>query len=264
MTTQNNALVEKAATFEVNGEEVKLSSSTVKNFLVSGNGKVSDQEVVMFISLCKYQKLNPFLKEAYLIKFGEQPAQIIVAKEAFMKRAEAHPKFKGIEAGIIVERDGQMIEVEGAIKLSKDKLLGGWCKVYRSDRDKPVTIKIDLAEFGKGQSTWKTMPMNMIRKTAVVNGLREAFPDFLGAMHTEEEISDRPQEEVIVQREVDANANSEVLEIKQTPKAPAAKKAEKEKPVLVQADKETGEIFQNGEPEELNFDQTDSDDDVPF
>src|SRR5699024_12758212 len=97
---------------------------------------------VMFINLCRYQKLNPFLNEAYLVKFGEQPAQIIVSKEAFMKRAENHPQYEGFEAGIIVERDGELVEVEGAVKLSKDKLIGGWAKIYRSDRKMPITSRI--------------------------------------------------------------------------------------------------------------------------
>ncbi|MCG3056170.1 recombinase RecT, partial [Escherichia coli] len=94
----------KSVEFEVNGESVKLSGATVKNYLVRGNDTVSEQEIVMFINLCKYQKLNPFLNEAYLVKFKGAPAQIITSKEAFMKRAEANENFDGLEAGIIVER----------------------------------------------------------------------------------------------------------------------------------------------------------------
>jgi len=65
---------EKMATqFEVNGNPVKLSADVVKNFLVSGNGRITDSEAMMFISLCRYQHLNPFLNEAYLVKFGNLP-----------------------------------------------------------------------------------------------------------------------------------------------------------------------------------------------
>ncbi|TFJ05304.1 phage recombination protein Bet, partial [Carnobacterium divergens] len=163
-----NELMTKNVEFEVNGEPVKLSGNTIKEYLVNGGGNVSDQEVVMFMNLCKFQKLNPFLKEAYLIKFGTQPAQIIVSKEAFMKRAEAHAQYDGLEAGVIVERDQQLVEVEGAVMLNGDKLIGGWAKVYREDRSRPVISKISLKEFSKGQSTWNQMPLTMIRKTAIV------------------------------------------------------------------------------------------------
>lgn len=208
-------LMTKQVEFSVNGEAVKLTGKTVKNFLVRGNSDVTDQEAAMFINLCKYQKLNPFLNEAYLVKFKGSPAQMIVGKEAFMKRAENNEQFQGFKAGIIVEREGDMVELEGAIKLPKDNLIGGWADVYRADRQQPISVRISLDEFSKGQSTWKTMPLNMIRKTAIVNALREAFPNSLGNLYTEEEEQandDIPAEER-VRREVNENANTEVIDI---------------------------------------------------
>lgn len=209
-------LMERPMQFEVNGETVKLSGAMVKDYLVRGNGDVSDQELVMFMNLCKFQKLNPFLNEAYLIKFGSQPAQIIVSKEAFMKRAENHPKYEGFEAGIIVERNDDLVEVEGAVKLSNDKLIGGWAKIYRSDRKKPITTRISLDEFSKGQATWKAMPLNMIRKSAIVNAQREAFPETLGALYTEDDALTQTEPKDVtqhVQEEIKQHANSEVLDM---------------------------------------------------
>lgn len=203
----------KPVEFEVNGESVKLTGETVKNYLVRGNGNVTDQELVMFINLCRYQKLNPFLNEAYLVKFGQQPAQIITSKEAFMKRAENHPNYEGFEAGIIVERDGELVDVEGAVKLPNDKLVGGWAKVYRSDRKVPVTVRISLEEFDKGQATWKQMPLNMIRKSAIVNAQREAFPETLGALYTEDDADVQTDQEHVTEQEIEQNANSEVIDI---------------------------------------------------
>ena len=208
-------LMERPMQFEVNGETVKLSGAMVKDYLVRGNGDVSDQELVMFMNLCKFQKLNPFLNEAYLIKFGSQPAQIIVSKEAFMKRAENHPKYEGFEAGIIVERNDDLVEVEGAVKLSNDKLIGGWAKIYRSDRKKPITTRISLDEFSKGQATWKAMPLNMIRKSAIVNAQREAFPDTLGALYTEDDALTQTEPRDVTpnaQEEIKEHANTEELD----------------------------------------------------
>lgn len=181
---------EKVVTFQANGEEVKLSLSTVRNYLVSGNGKVTDQEVVMFINLCRYQHLNPFLNEAYIVKFGDRPAQLITSKEAFMKRAEANPHFKGSKAGVIVVRDNQIIHSPGAFALPTDYIVGGWAEVKRDDREEPIHVEISFKEFSKGQATWKDMPANMIRKTALVNALREAFPDTLGSLYTEDDKSE--------------------------------------------------------------------------
>ncbi|EAE7099216.1 phage recombination protein Bet [Listeria welshimeri] len=209
----SNEIADKVVVYEVNGENVKLSPSIIRDYLVSGNAEVSDQEVVMFLQLCKYQKLNPFLKEAYLVKFKGYPAQIITSKEAFMKRAETHEQYDGFEAGVIVERNGEIIELEGAVSLKDDKLLGGWARVFRKDRSRPVSVRISEKEFNKKQSTWTSMPLTMMRKTAVVNAMREAFPDNLGAMYTEEEQNITQSKDVNIQEEIAENANTEILDL---------------------------------------------------
>lgn len=187
MTNELTQTKEKSVTFEANGEQVTLSPSTVKNFLVNGNENISMQETVMFINLCKYQHLNPFLNEAYIIKYGSKPAQLITSKEAFMKRAESNPQYNGFKAGCIVLRNNDVVYTNGAFILDTDKLLGGWAEVSRKDRDIPVRVELSMKEFSKNQSTWKTMPATMIRKTAIVNALRETFPDTLGGMYTEDD-----------------------------------------------------------------------------
>lgn len=207
--------------YEVNNEEVKLSPAMVRKYLVNGNGKVTDQEVVMFMQLCRYQKLNPFLKEAYLVKFGNQAASIITSKEAFMKRAENNKHYKGFKAGIVVARGEEMKHLDGAIKMPKDELIGAWAEVYRDDRDEPSHVEISLEEFSKEKATWKQMPMNMIRKTALVNALREAFPENLGSLYTEDD--KQPIQEVQATEEneskptVDDLLNDEPKEVKPEP-----------------------------------------------
>ena len=74
--------------YETDNGEVTLSKDIVKRYLVSGDpSKVTDKEVMMFIQMCKYQNLNPFLREAYLIKFGNSPATMVTGKDTFVKRA---------------------------------------------------------------------------------------------------------------------------------------------------------------------------------
>ncbi|MEG0133043.1 MAG: phage recombination protein Bet [Clostridium sp.] len=212
-------LMTKECTFLVNNEEVKLTGSTVKNYLTRGNDEVNDQEVVMFINLCKYQKLNPFLNEAYLVKFKGSPAQIITSKEAYMKKAERNSDFEGFRAGLIVQRNGEIKELEGCFCLKNDVLLGGWAEVYKKGRKNPYVSKITLEEYNKGQSTWNKMPKTMIRKTAIVQALREAFPEDLGALYIEEEQNGPINVESTsktVKEEVAEKANKEIIDIDTT------------------------------------------------
>ena len=173
--------------YQVAGQDVKLSYTIVRNFLTKGNGEVSDQDLVQFISICKYNQLNPFLNEAFLVKFGTSPAQMIVSKEALMKRAENCPNYDGFRAGIIVVREKQAVDLEGCFMLPGDVLTGGWAEVHRKDRKFPIVARVLLSEYDKKQSIWNEKKSTMIRKVAIVQALREAFPTQLGAMYTAEE-----------------------------------------------------------------------------
>lgn len=220
---------EMSYTYQVNGEELTLTPTVVKNYLTRGNGAITGQEAVLFMNLCKYQKLNPFLNEAYLVKFGDKPAQMITGKDAFMKRAESHDMFDGYRAGLIIDRDNEIIEIEGSFTASGDKLLGGWCEVYRKDRKYPIVAKVGFDEYNKGQSTWKDMPKTMIRKTAMVQALREAFPANLGGMYVEEEVTF--EQAVTVEDQVKSEIKQEA----------------NKKPLIIKNDKPPVEEFQDVE-----------------
>lgn len=89
----NNSLTK--ITYETSLGTVELDFQTVKNYLVRGQAdKITDQEVILFMKTCQAQKLNPFAQgEAYLIKFGSDPAQMVVGKDAYMRRAEENPAY---------------------------------------------------------------------------------------------------------------------------------------------------------------------------
>lgn len=183
------------AVYETEHGIVKLDNDTIKKYLVSGNGNVTDQEVAMFVNLCKYQKLNPFLREAYLIKFGNSPANIVVGKDTFTKRAYRNPNYKGVKAGIVLmNKESNLIYREGSIKAPGEQLIGGWAEVYLKDTEIPVRAEVSMEEYSKQQSTWKTMPATMIRKVALVQALREAFPEDLQGLYDSAEMRDVPDQ----------------------------------------------------------------------
>ena len=180
--------------YECGGQMVKLSPTLIKKYLVNGDGPVTDQEVMMFLSLCKFQKLNPFLREAYLIKYGNQPATIVTGKEAFMKRAMRNPRYAGHEAGVVVLLENGLLDNRvGTIVLEGEKLVGGWVRVHIEGWKVPMMLTASFDEYvgrkksGEVNQQWATKPASMIRKVALVQALREAFPEDLGGMYTPEE-----------------------------------------------------------------------------
>ena len=176
-------------TYMAGENEITLSPEIIRKQLTD-NPQVTEQEITMFLRLCEFQKLNPFLKEAYLIKYGTSPASLIVGKEAWTKRAEAQPTFRGYRAGIaIATENGELIYREGSLLLPKETIVGGWCEVLREGWSIPVRAEVSFAEYSTGKSGWARMPATMIRKVALTQALREAFPVAFAGMYGEEEMS---------------------------------------------------------------------------
>lgn len=184
----SNALM---ASYKVNGQAVELTGETVRNYLVNGSGKPTDQEVVMFIKLCQSQGLNPFLREAYLIKYSDKaPATTVVGKDAFTRRASEMKECKGWKAGVCCmnQKTGAYVEREGTVVLPNEKLVGGWCEVKMTRWEEPFKQTAMLDEYHQHNSMWNSKPATMIRKVAIVQALREAFPAQFQGMYDSSEI----------------------------------------------------------------------------
>lgn len=210
---------ELTVVYEVDGEQVKLTPSIVQQYIVGDSGTITLPEFKFFTELCKVRKLNPFLKEAYCIKFGSQPAQIVVGKDAILKRAIVHPDYDGMESGIIVKvaETGEIIERKGTFYLKdEEKLVGGWAKVYRKNWKYPTFCSVSFDEVAQKKSNgqlnvnWAGKGATMVEKVAKVRALRETFIEDLGGMYEAEEMGVTtesknepapPEPEIITQEE---------------------------------------------------------------
>lgn len=171
---------------------VELTPEIVKRYICPN---ATDQEVYFFLQLCKAQQLNPFLKEIYLIKYGNQPAAIVTGKETFTKRASRIESYAGFKAGIIVLTSKDVVYREGSFYLKdKEVLVGGWAEVYRVGLSTPIRAEVALEEYiqrktdGQVNRFWAEKPATMIRKVAIVQALREAFPEEFGGLYSPEEM----------------------------------------------------------------------------
>ena len=200
MSNETKETKELAVVYKIDDNEIKLTPSIVQQYIVNSDAKITMQEFKLFTELCKVQKLNPFLKEAYCIKFGNQPAQIVVGKDVFVKRAVAHPQYNGKESGIIVKtEDGEIKERNGCFFAPGETVIGGWARVYRKDREHPEYMSVSLEEVagrknGELNSSWANKKATMVEKVAKVRALRECFIDEFQGMYVEEEFeADKPQ-----------------------------------------------------------------------
>lgn len=186
---EQNALT---VSYDVLGTHVELDLQFVKSYLVRGNPeKITDQEIVFFMNTCKMQKLNPLVAgEVYCIKFGNEPAQMVVGKGAYLRRAYENPDYLCKEDGIVVMRGKDILQKEGCCLYPGETLLGGWCRVHfiRNGKERTAFKEVQLTEYDKGQANWKSKPATMINKVAISQCVREAFPKDYEGLYSEEEM----------------------------------------------------------------------------
>ena len=199
------------------GQEITLTQGIVAQY-IAGNQNVTPQEFMAFAALCKNYGLNPFIREAYMIKYGNQPATIVTGKDVFTKRAYRHPKFQGFQAGITVQnQQGQRLKRKGSAIYEGETVIGGWAEVYLADYQVPIYDEVSFDEYavrkkdGALNKTWSSKPGTMIRKVALVHALREAFPEEFNGMYDQSEmgVDEQPDEPIQVPAEIIPEQNQE-------------------------------------------------------
>lgn len=177
---------------------LQLTPQIVKSYI---NKDATMQETTMFLNLCAKFKLDPFKREIYLIKYGSTPATYVVGYEVYLKRADRSGKWAGMESG-----------TTGSLE-SKD--LKAWVKIHRKDWSLPLYHEVEYDEYVQKRydnqqqrkvptKFWAGKPKTMLKKVAISQGMRMAFPDELGGMpYTSEEMpvehDQMPKGDIIVE-----------------------------------------------------------------
>lgn len=130
----------------------------------------TDNEFLLLMQLAKTYQLDPFAKQIWAVKYGNNPAAIFCGRDGFLAIAHRSGKFDGMESG--TRKDG-------------DDLIG-WCRVYRKDMSRPFEVEVYASEYSTGKNLWKDKPRTMIQKVAEAQCLRRAFS--ISGLYSPEEI----------------------------------------------------------------------------
>jgi phage recombination protein Bet len=149
----------------------------------------------MFIQFCQSTGLNPFKKEIWFVKSKsytrrdgvtvEGRVQMMTGINGFFQIANKNPNFDGMSEPEYEEKDGRPLKAT--------------VKVYRKDRKFPSVGVARWSEFFPGpterkNSVWETKPFHMLAKIAKAIALREAFPQELNGLYTDDEYREEPIE----------------------------------------------------------------------
>ncbi|MEI7636164.1 MAG: phage recombination protein Bet [Syntrophus sp. (in: bacteria)] len=192
-----NAEKKETSYVAADGQEVRLTPDIVKKYLVQGKGElVTVPELMYFLNICRARRMNPLVKDCYLVKYTDKEnAAIITSVDFFRKRARAQKDCKGWKKGVIVKtKDGKVRDSYGLV-LKDEELVGGWFEAQPEGWLNPFRLEVNLSGYLKKTSEGKItrfwQPDNqptMIAKVAEAQGLRSLWPDEFQRIYSEDEM----------------------------------------------------------------------------
>ena len=195
----------------------EINMNDLKQLVVSTkSAQPTDAEMYVFKRLCESLNANPFLKDIHLVKYSkDSPASFITGKDFFTKVARSQGATW--TAGTIVLRNNKVTKEVGSFTVQGDVLVGGWAEVQT--KDGTFSHQVSFDEYNNNQSTWKKMPHTMIRKVALVQTLREVFPDRFAGVYDSAEMQQAVEGlDIVAATDPDMpTPEPEIIEVPSTP-----------------------------------------------
>ena len=173
-----------------------INEKTLKDFLIGSWTTLSDTQFTLFLGIAQANGLNPFKREIYAIPYKKRnPAKwieevtlsIVTWYQTYIERAD--------RSGAL---DGWSVET---FKDEEWKLSHATITIHRKNFAHPFQWTVEMEEVAKYstdkktgtrilQWLWKTMPKFMLKKVAIAQWFRLAFPNELGGMpYIEQELT---------------------------------------------------------------------------
>lgn len=177
-------------------KSITLSPQIVIRYLcrrTKSGQSCSEEQAIRFIKLCESRGLDPWQGDAYIVGYDTKDGpefNLITAHQAFLKRAEVHPEYDGMESGVVVTHSetDEIRDLQGDFIPEDCKLVGGWAKVHFKNRKVAIYRRLNVETFDKGFANWSSNKAGMIVKCAEADALRSSFPNSLGGMYLENEM----------------------------------------------------------------------------
>lgn len=139
----------------------------IQTFILGGelSKKLSPTQKDLCIKTSLAFNLNPLKREVHFIPYNND-IKIVVGYEVYLKRAERTGKLNGWSVDI----KGQGNDMKAVVTIN------------RKDWEKPFTHETYYTEARQSSPIWLKMPRFMLKKVAVAQAFRLAFPEEMGGL----------------------------------------------------------------------------------
>ncbi|HQN18084.1 MAG TPA: phage recombination protein Bet [Syntrophobacteraceae bacterium] len=156
---------------------VEVPKQTLLDYLAAFGlaSQLTQEEKLQFIEVAQAFRLNPFKREIHVAVYGEgeyRRMSIVVGYQTYLDRAERTGQLDGWRAWV----EGQGEDMKAFVE------------IHRKDWHSPFVHEVYWKECvqrkrdGQPTSFWSKMPRFQLKKVAVSQGFRLAFPSELGGM----------------------------------------------------------------------------------
>lgn len=155
-------------------------------YLRANNIHLTEEELIQFVVICFQNKLNPWRREAYAVKYGTKPFQVITGYQVYIERAEKTGLLDWWEVELVEE---PIHKTETGKEINPlPKPLKAIFRGKRKDSSREISFTYWFREWDQKQATWNSKPFFMLEKVAISNSFRRWFSIELGGLpYTQEE-----------------------------------------------------------------------------
>lgn len=161
------------------------------------NPDLTDSELLLFLGYANNIKLNPFTKEIIAIVYSKDSKEYrrvntIVTRDGKRVVASRTGELEDVKTEAIYIKSVTTAEgavAEGFVQCQpwEGTLWGARSTVIRNG--KAFASLVPFKEYNSGKNVWAQMPSTMIKKVAESQALSAAFPEILGGVYDEAEMS---------------------------------------------------------------------------
>lgn len=183
---------------------------TIKRTVAKG---ATDDELRMFLHLASSYGLDPFARDVWFIKDKSGNPIIMTSRDGYIKIANSHAAYDGIEADVVYQGDKFRKIKDGVEHIYETKNrgnpVGAYAMVYRKDRSRPIYVYAPMSNYYRNSPVWRQYPHAMILKVAEAQALKRAFS--ISGLVTREELDEEPDVQPKTQKQTAQAITAEVI-----------------------------------------------------